>query len=175
MSSAIDSKADFRARAEQIGVTTAVLDLLELGGVTSYGSFAFITPYQPGQPDETPLITALNRVMGRDPTIAEQIGLRRLFFESVTVAINDLKQRQERDDTAEPSRLPVAERNSRLEDQKRRLVGLHFSPESEPSHKLVDTINQMGVDQTLEWIPWEKSPARRRTSSLVLTTAETSK
>ena len=88
MSSAIDSKADFRARAEQIGVTTAVLDLLELGGVTSYGSFAFITPYQPGQPDETPLITALNRVMGRDPTIAEQIGLRRLFFESVTLAIN---------------------------------------------------------------------------------------
>ena len=165
MSSAIDSKADFR---------TAVLDLLELGGVTSYGSFAFITPYQPGQPDETPLITALNRVMGRDPTIAEQIGLRRLFFESVTLAINDLKQRQERDDAAEPSRLPVAERNSRLEDQKRRL-GLHFSPESEPSHKLVDTINQMGVDQTLEWIPWEKSPARRRTSSLVLTTAETSK
>ena len=50
MSSAIDSKADFR---------TAVLDLLELGGVTSYGSFDFIAPYQPGQPDETPLITAL--------------------------------------------------------------------------------------------------------------------
>ena len=54
--------------------------------------------------------------MGRDPTVAEQIGLRRLFFESVTLAINDLKQRQERDDAAEPSRLPVAERNSRLED-----------------------------------------------------------
>ena len=27
-------------------------------------------------------------------------------------------------------------------------------------HKLVDTINQMGVDQTLEWIPWEKLNSR---------------
>eukprot|EP00438_Fugacium_kawagutii_P020043 Skav228255 [mRNA] locus=scaffold1171:24529:25719:+ [translate_table: standard] len=170
MSTAIDSEADFRARGAQIGVTTAVLDLLKAGGVSSYGSFAFITPYQPGQPDETPLITALSRVMGRAPTNQEQIGLRRLFFESVTLAINDLKQRQDRDDAAEPTRLPVAERNARLADQKTRLAGVHFSSETEPSHKLVDTVNQMGVDQTLEWIPWEK--LTNRASEITHTTKD---
>ncbi|CAL1146023.1 unnamed protein product [Cladocopium goreaui] len=98
--------------------------------------------------------------MGRAPTNAETIALRRLFFESSTLAVNEFKQRSERDETAEPTKMPVAERNARLEDQKKRLPGLHFSPETEPSHKLVDAVCQMATDQTLEWTPWEKLTSR---------------
>ena len=74
--------------------------------------------------------------MGREPTNAEKIGLRRLFFESAALAVHEFKQRSERDEAAEPSKMPVAERNARLEDQKKRLQGIHFSPETEPSHQL---------------------------------------
>ena len=56
--------------------------------------------------------------------------------------------------------MPVAERNARLEDQRKRLQGVHFNPETEPGHKLVDTVCQMGTDQTLEWTPWEKLTSR---------------
>lgn len=160
MSSGLDSHAAFKARALEIGLSPDVIELLKAGGVTSFGSYAFVTSYQPGQPDETPLIEALTKVMHRAPSTEETIPLRRLFFESCTLAISDLKQRTERDETAEPSRMPVAERNARLQEQQNRLKGIHFSPETEPSHKLVDLVCQMSTDQTLEWIPWEKLTSR---------------
>ena len=39
--------------------------------------------------------------------------------------------------------MPLAERNAKLEDQKKRMPGLHFGSEKEPIHKLVDTVCQM--------------------------------
>ena len=160
MPTGLESEAAFRARATEIGLPDDAIDRLKDGGVRSFGAYAFITSYQPGQADEAPLITALTDTMGRAPTNAETIALRRLFFESSTLAVNEFKQRSERDETAEPSKMPIAERNARLEDQKKRLPGLHFSPETEPSHKLVDTVCQMATDQTLEWTPWEKLTSR---------------
>ena len=86
--------------------------------------------------------------------------MRRLFFEACALAVTNIKQKAERDDAAEPVRLAIAERSSRLADQKARLVGVHFSPECEPSRKLVDTVCQMGADQSLQWIPWEQLTSR---------------
>ena len=71
-----------------------------------------------------------------------------------------MKQRFEREDTAEPSKIPMPERLARLEAQKTRLPGLHYSSETEPSHKLVDTVFQMLTDQEATWIPWEKLTTR---------------
>ena len=157
MAIGLESAAAVRSRAVESGLTEAVVDLLKDGGVCSFGSLALSTNYQPGQSDEGPLITALTQTMGRAPTNAETIGLRRPFLESSTLAVNEFRQRSERDGTAEPSKMPVAERNARLEDQRKRLQGVHFSPEAEPSHELVDTVCQMETEQTLEWTPWGKA------------------
>ena len=156
MATGLESAAAFRSHAVEIGLTDAGVDLLKDGGVSSFRSLAFITNYQPGQADEGPLITVLTQTMGRAPTNAETIGLRRLLLESSTLAVSEFRQRSERDETAEPAKMPVAERNARPVDQRKRLQGVHFSPETELSHKLVDTVCQMGTDQTLEWVPWEK-------------------
>ena len=160
MATGFESAAAFRSRAVEIGLTEAVVDLLKDGGVSNFGSLAFITNYQPGRSDEGPLITALTHTMGQAPTNAEIIGLRRLFFESSTLAVNEFRQCTERDETAEPAEMPAAERNARLGDQRKRLQGVHFSPETEPGHKLVDTVCQVGTDQTLEWTPWKKLTSR---------------
>ena len=72
----------------------------------------------------------------------------------------ELKLKVERSDTTEPMRLPIAERTSRLADQKARLVGVSITPELEPSHKLVDTVCQMSLDQQLSWIPWDRLTSR---------------
>ena len=79
MSTGLESAAAFRSRALEIGLSGDVVDLLQAGGVSSFGGLAFITNYQPGQADETPLINALTNTMGRAPSNAETIGLRRLF------------------------------------------------------------------------------------------------
>ena len=90
----------------------------------------------------------------------ELVPLRRLWFEASTAAMAELKLKVERSDTTEPMRLPIAERTSRLADQKARLVGVSITPELEPSHKLVDTVRQMSLDQQLSWIPWDRLTSR---------------
>ena len=54
MSTGLESEAAFRARATEIGLPEDAIDRLKLGGVRSFGSYAFITNYQPGQADEKP-------------------------------------------------------------------------------------------------------------------------
>ena len=136
----LDSTASFKARALEIGMSEGLYNLFRENGVETYGAFAFICPYAPGQGDETVLIDATEAIIRRPLTAAEKIVVRRLFFESHTMAIADMKQRFEREDTAEPTRVPMPERMARLEAQKARLPGLHYSSETEPSHKCVDTV-----------------------------------
>ena len=160
MASGLESTATFKARALEMGMDETLIDALKNGGISTFGTLAFISSYQPGQSDEQPLLDALNVVLGRRPNPAETILLRRLWFESNALALSDLKQRTERVDTAEPTRLPIAERVARSRDQQARLTGVLFSPENEPSHKLVDAVFQMIADQQIVWLPWEKLTSR---------------
>ena len=91
--------------------------------------------------------------------MAEKIPVRRLWFESATAAMAELKSCVERVDSAEPVRLPIAERVARLDDVKKDLKGINLTSEIEPSHKLVDA-SQMATDQQLLWLPWEKLTSR---------------
>lgn len=152
----LDSTASFKARALEIGMSEALYNLLRDNGVSTYGSFAFVCAYVPGQGDEQILMDATETLIHRALSPPEKIVVRRLFFESHTMSIADMKQRFEREDTSEPTRVPMPERIARLEAQRGRLPGLHYSSETEPSHKLVDTVFQMITDQQITWVPWER-------------------
>ena len=52
----------------------------------------------------------------------------------------------------------MSERMARLEAQEARLPGWHYSSETEPSHKCVDTVFQMITDQELS--PTERERER---------------
>ena len=69
--------------------------------------------------------------------------LRRLFFESHTLALADVRMRVESspDPTAVSRRLPAAERLARQEAQQKRLGGVI----SIPSNHLVDTFVDVGA------------------------------
>ena len=152
----LDSTASFKSRALEIGMSEALCNLLRDNGVSTHGAFAFICPYIAGQGDEAVLMDATEALIHRPLTAPEEIVIRRLFFEAHTMSIADMKQRFEREDTSEPTRVPMPERIARLEAQKTRLPGLHYSSETEPSHKCVDTVSQMITDQQITWIPWER-------------------
>lgn len=159
-SAALDSKASFQKRALEIGLDQAFIEALEAGGVSSYGSLAFVSSYTPGQQDDSPLFISLARVIGRQLNHTETIHMRRLYFESSTLTVAELNNRVQRDDSSEPSKMPVPERVARLEAQKKKYPGLHYSSETEPSHKLVDRVCQFATDQLLEWIPWNQLTSR---------------
>ncbi|CAE6911825.1 gpt [Symbiodinium sp. CCMP2592] len=160
MNSTLDSAAAFHARALEIGLPADFLKLLEDGGVTTMGTLAFISPFQVGHSDEKPLIDALKTVVKRDLTQKELFVTRRLWYEASTTAMGELKQKVERSDSAEPIRLAVAERTTRIEEQRKRLNGVHFSSDSEPSYRVTDLVFQQGTDQQLIWLPWEKYTSR---------------
>ena len=156
----LDSEASFSSRAKEVGMSDNLLTAFTNANLKTYGSLAFVCPYQPGQTDETPLFDAVETLIGRRVNPAEKIPIRRLFFEAHTLALADLKTRFEKDDTSEPSQIPLPERIARLEQQRTRLPGVHFSSETEPAHKLVDLVFQMCQDQQVTWVPWEKLSSR---------------
>ena len=73
----------------------------------------------------------------------------------------------ERGESTEPVVIPLAERMHRMEAQRNRLGGVHFSVHTEPSNKLVDQVFQMVNDQQLTWLPWQKLASRADELQLV--------
>ncbi|CAE7035336.1 gpt [Symbiodinium sp. CCMP2592] len=138
--------------ALEIGLAPDFLKLLEDGGVTTMGTLAFISPFQVGHSDEKPLIDALKEVVKRELTQKELFVTRRLWYEASTTGMGELKQK--------PVRLAVAERTTRIEEQRKRLNGVHFLSDSEPSYRVTDLVFQQGTDQQLIWLPWEKYTSR---------------
>ncbi|CAJ1347863.1 unnamed protein product, partial [Effrenium voratum] len=66
-----------------------------------------------------------------------------------TLCVSELKARVERADDELPRKMPLAERMSRLENQKKRLTGIIWTSQTEPSHALLDRVMQMQENGTL--------------------------
>lgn len=158
--SGANSTPVFKRRAQELGLGGDLIDALDDASINTFARLAYLTTYQPGQPDDSVLFNKLNEVAGRELADFEKANIRQLFYEASAIAIAELKQRVERGESSEPATLPLAERMHRMEAQKKRLEGVHFSVHSEPSNKLVDLIFQMVSDQQLTWLPWQKLASR---------------
>lgn len=153
----LDSRAVFESRATEIGINAAELAGLAAAGVDSFGKMAFSCNYVPAQAEDRPLIALVARVCGVDPPPPDREPLlRRLFFESYTLAAADRRSRLEKKDGDEPRKLAQAERASRHRDQELRLTGLTLTGELEPSNTLIDLVFQMLEDNQLKYVRWEQ-------------------
>lgn len=88
--------------------------------------------------------------------------LRRLFFESHTMALADVRTRVEAtpDPAVATKKLPTAERVSRQQDQEARLGGITFTPDTIPSHRLVDLFVEMCETGVLSYVKPEQCCSR---------------
>ena len=135
---ALESRATFEQRAKDINIAQGDLDRLVRGGISAYAEFAFCCAYTPGSADEKPLFDHFEGILGARPTCAQAANLRRLFFESHSHCLQDLKARLERSDSSEAKILPLAEKMQRIADLETRLPSIMLTPALEPSHSLVD-------------------------------------
>lgn len=69
-------------------------------------------------------------------------------------------------------KLPLAEKQQRLEDQQTRLGGLAIVGELEPSHALIDLVNSMLDNDAVMWVP--PSKCTKRESEIQIGTKEKS-
>ena len=158
--SELDSEVEFKRRALQLGVTQANVDAVVSAGFKTFGQYAFSVPYQPGSADESPLVDLLTTCLTREPEAGQLSCLRRLFWESHGLAARDLRLRQEHGAEAVTKKLPTSERVARSEAQRKRLNGLTWSPDTEPSHQLVDRFVTMVEEQTVNCIRPELCTSR---------------
>ncbi|CAE7352777.1 unnamed protein product, partial [Symbiodinium microadriaticum] len=157
----LESKAAFHARAKEIGLNDAEIAVLASESHDTFGTFAFACNYVPGQADESALLELAARITSTDPAPAGRIPfIRRLVFESYTMAASDLRSRVERKDDDAPRKLAVAERAARHGEQVGRLKGLTLRGELEPSNALIDIVTQQVEDNQLKYVRWEQCTKR---------------
>ena len=149
----LESKAAWEARARAIGVPDGFLAELQGCNLDTFGQWAFCCQCDQNSFDDTPIKTAVDALLGREVTPQEMVLCRRLYFEGRTYAAADMQARIERTSEDKPRTMPLAERMARIERQKGDLVGVTWTAELEPSHKLVDKIVAMQDDGALLFIP----------------------
>ena len=148
---AVDSEASFKSRVLELGISEAHYNLLAGRNVKTFAGFAFVSAYQPNSQDEKPFVDALTDLLGAPP--GDRLPVyRRLFYESHTLAIQDLRTRLESRDSQEPRKLAMPERMDRLGRLKAALPGITLDAQLEPSHALVDRIVAMAEEQSVYYI-----------------------
>ena len=132
-------------------------------GWASYADFAFAVRFQPGAgPDEEKLFPAIFQKifpeMKPEDDSPNIIRVRRLYWESYSVAAVDMARRMSPDSEPEkPRQLPKEERASRLEDLRPKLgLGFEIEEETEPSDLLVDKLVTMQERGALKYVPWDE-------------------
>lgn len=152
MSLLLESEAQFRSRATEIGLSQETIQAIKDAGASTLSALAFAV----GQPG-TPIVSQevdnfLRAALGRDPTLAENNGVRRLAFEAQTLLVASLRQVVEHRDDGAPKRIGAAERETRMNAIRAELGGLCIADEYEPSHLLLEKACQVHESNTLKYI-----------------------
>ena len=163
MSSVLDSEAAFADRAESMGLERWIIDKFKEKKFGTFGKLAFAFTYSPQSTSDEPLKQFLTALLEEEPVGDQLAALRRLFFESHTMALTDVRQRVESspsDPALAVRKLPTAERVARQQNQEKRLGGLVFTPSTVPSNQLVDTFVEMVETGILTYVKAENCCSR---------------
>ena len=158
----VESKPVFRARASQIGLDEEVINGFELAGLATFGAFAFSCSYQPGSQDERPFVEMVAKTLAREALPGELALLRRMFFESHAVSLQDMRNRLDRPTDSAPAKVLPAERAARYEAQCTRLKGIELTGPMEPSNSLIDTVFAMMDTNELKYPPLHTLTSREQ-------------
>jgi hypothetical protein len=166
MSSTLESKPFFTARARAVGLSDADIKSLEQAGVTTLAGMAFFCAYQPGTSDDSVLVSATSTALAQDPVpAATMVAMRRIHFESHAMYVADLKSKVMSTEDDTPKRMPNAERATRYLEQKQRLSGLVLEGELECSNSLLDSIMQQFDRDELKYLAISSCTSREQEMS----------
>ena len=130
-------------------------------GWGSYGTFAYASSYTPGNPDDSKFLEDVVTKLLGDPDHPKKATLRRLYFESYTVATAELRRRHDRTEEDAPRKIPATEKEARRSALVRRLApGLVLAGELDPSYGLLDAVCQQHEDNSLMYLDWESCTKR---------------
>lgn len=129
------------------------------------GSFAFVSSYVPGSSDNSPFTILVKTALGKDPSIGELAGLRRLFNESYAAASAEMKTLVEQSDDIPIRKLAPPERAEKFAEQQKKLKGLKHTGHLEPGNSLVDFAVAIYESDRLKYLEWHVCISREIVTS----------
>ena len=148
------------------GVSQDSINRFVANGIGTLARLAYSSASQPGTGDETQFLEVVAKALGlagpADIALGELSSIRRCWFEAHTVAVSEIRNKVERTEGSEPLKMPVPERELRLREQQARLPGISITSLLEPSHQLVDFVNQLRSDEILKYIDPAKCTSREQ-------------
>jgi hypothetical protein len=165
MADMLDSKPVFQTRLAAVGLSAVVIGQLQAKGINTLAKLAYSSGGQPSK-DEAPFLKVMASALGElDPDNIDPgtlAMLRRVWHESHAVALSEIRSQIERTDSTAPARMPIPERSSRLDALQVKLSGVAITTDLEPSHQLVDYVNQLRADEILRYIDPAKCTSREQ-------------
>ena len=155
-----ESAAAFENRAREVGLLPGEIASLKNAGIISLARLAFaLCP-----PGQTPSDTQVDQILGNPDagvTAGTRAAVKRLVFESHTLIVAELQQKVKHGDEGVASTLAPAERESRLESQRRRLTGLSLVADEECAFESYNLVHNMLQQHVLLYLAPEKFATRR--------------
>ena len=152
MVSLVDSKAEFKSRAEDLLGSDPFKNLVK-ENVESFAALAFSAADQPNHIDDSKLEDLAKKIFpAPGPTLGHAGALRRLAFEGLAFSLQDLKERGDPEASSKKC-LPSHEREHKRKEQVARLTGVLMEGDLEPSNGLVDRAAAMLHDGLVHYIP----------------------
>ena len=155
----LDSEAVFNERVVALGLQEHTEKFHRLGWKT-YGSLAFATSFVPGQTEDERFLKDIVEAGLGDSGHHHKGALRRLFFESYTLAAADLKRKVEVTTDDAPRKVPAAERQERRDRVAIRLIGISLRGELDISNRLLDLAVGIYEENTMRYVSWQECTKR---------------
>ena len=156
----VDSQSVFKARCDEIKLSTQAFDALRGKGWDTFGSYAFSVSTNPAQISDDDFDSKVSVPVLGSSAHPEAALLRRLLFESYTLTATELKRKADNNESDGPKKLPVQEIATRFEALEKKLCPLKIESVLEPSHSLINSLAQCVDDGRLRFIEWSKCTSR---------------
>ncbi|CAE7881480.1 unnamed protein product, partial [Symbiodinium necroappetens] len=138
--------------AADVGLSQGAIDTLRAKGWGTHANFAFSTAVIPGQGDDSVFVRDVITAVLGDADHASAAALRRLHFESYTLAAAELKRQTENTESDVPRKLPPTEISSRIDALQTKILPLRIEDSLEPSHAVVNLVCQCVEDQRVRYL-----------------------
>ena len=156
----VDSEAAFEQRLREVMPNVAAQQAILNGGIRSFSGLAFSSGTPQNPPTDEQFRAFSDNVLPVGYDMATYSSFRRLHFEASTLVVAQLKAKVSGDPDEGRQKLPIVEKQARLEEQKLRLAGVDIDGELQPSFHLIDAVNNMIETNTIQWIAPSKATSR---------------
>ena len=155
----MDDAPTFSQRIAELELDSYMQNFKEMG-VDTHRKFAYVTTYTPGADARVFAQEVVEPIAGKDARPGVVAGLRRLFIESYSMAVSDLKRKNEGVQDDVPRRLGAIELDSRRRRVEDRLTGLKLQGELDVSDRLIELCVAVWESKRLSYIPWSACTAQ---------------